>query len=456
MVLKIKIEKSWEKQPTPEAKGADVEKVEKKEYKPEILLPQTLEFKRNHLDVSEFDPEWELREIREFILKLPTEEQSSQRRVLIANFKRKLAAMRENMMDAQIEVEQFIRSNPDVSYEEANKSLENILVKNFVSLGEQLRRGLSSYIEGRDDVKSVIERYRKASDEDQERRNWEAELFKDLFGKYPVGMVKMQIVLGGLYLYLYDIEDYTHAFLDHEAKDAEEMMAASRSGGAQLNKEFDLVPELSRKVIIENSFLVDASSKVKLHEEEHAIHQNLYPGWLFSTEASRKSINQFLGFRGRKIDEQEFLGWARRYAKGIISEFGGRAKTEILAYLKEGRHINDIRRVLLDEDGLYNYLENDNRVEVFANFITDSINNHLINIQEDSKKYKGHDLSPILKDIITEAWNKDYKNNLEKALDAVSHLLQQYGKNSEGKMKVIRLLIQEPLDKWPRLVKILS
>ena len=51
---------------------------------------------------------------------------------------------------------------------------------------------------------------------DKTRKEWQTELFKDLFGKYPLGHIEINIVFGGLYFRVYDIEDYVLAYTGGE------------------------------------------------------------------------------------------------------------------------------------------------------------------------------------------------------------------------------------------------
>ena len=115
-----------------------------------------------------------------------------------------------------------------------------------------------------------------------------------------------------------------------------------------------------------------------------------------------------------------------------------------------------IRFLLTNENGLYNYFRDDNVETLFKNEVTGRIKLQNLRIEKDGLTLGETELEQACSDVITDAWNKDYKNTLGLALNAVETLLQKYGNNPEDRLKVIRLLAQEPLDKWPRLVRILS
>ena len=434
-------------------------KVETESGKPrtEILLPETLKFKRNHFDIAEFDPYWELREIRKFVRGLPPEVQSSQRRTLIRDFKAKLGTMRENNAQMAIGVEKMLREDPDISIKELVRKLRELVTKNSMNLGPELEDGIAKFVRIRDGIKSVIDHHKALSAEDKTRKEWQAELFKDLFGRYPIGHIEIEVVFGGLYFRIFDIEDYVLAYVGSEEQSISTQNRNARmSGGAKLNRKFPILPQLSDRVILENaSILGQSSSGTRTHEEEHSIHSNLYPKELFDYSGRMRifeSTNRVLNY---DVFQKRIGKYAHLLTRGVKDD----AKTEVLAYLKTGDwrgSIATIRFALMDDNGLYNYFKDSNTEDFFRNTVLERVRAQNLRIRKDGLELGEAELKKACSDVITNAWNKDYKKTLELALDSVQALLEKYGDDPENRLKVIRLLAQEPLDKWPRLVKILS
>ena len=441
----------------PEAKA----EVESEEPRTEVLLPETLVFQRRHLDIAEFNPNWELKEIRQFVRDLPPEVQSSQRRTLVRDFKEKLRIMRENTAQISIDAEKVLRENPDIPSEELKEKLRGLVEKKSADLPRdvvlKLDRGMGKYVEIRDDIRSIIEYYKQLSDKYRSRKEWQAELFKDLFGKYPAGRIEIETVFGGLYFRVHNIEDYVLAYISGEEQSRPSLDRNARiSSGVKLGKQFPKLPQLSNRVILENSTASDKLSRgTEMHEEEHSIHLNLYPKELFDYPTKMvifESENSVLNY-------EVFKNRISKFARLIVRNWEGEAKTEVLAYLKTEDwrgSMATIRFLLTNENGLYNYFRDDNVETLFKNEVTGRIKLQNLRIEKDGLTLGETELEQACSDVITDAWNKDYKNTLGLALNAVETLLQKYGNNPEDRLKVIRLLAQEPLDKWPRLVRILS
>ena len=64
------------------------------------------------------------------------------------------------------------------------------------------------------------------------------------------------------------------------------------------------------------------------------------------------------------------------------------------------------------------------------------------------------EIRQMYSETLDNAWNKKYLPILKKALDAVKEMLGKYGPDKYP--EIMRLLAQEPINKWPRLAKILS
>lgn len=430
---------------------------EKKEQEPNVedLDSRSLGFLSEHIDVSElakFEPEAELSEIRLKLRQLPREEQSAQRKILMQEFKEKMKEWRKRISFAQTEMEDMLRTNPDGNREELRQSLEKIIQK--YSLDSQkinFALALGKFINYRWAIKNTAENYQAKFGD-----SWEKKLFSDLFDKEPRGQIDIEILPVSLYFKINDLEDYATAF---NAGAERESSNARRSGGGRIkNKHFTAVPDLNYKVLIENSSLNDLSSseRIKIHEEEHAIH-DFYPKTSFIVEK-----NTFFEFQFQKgvVDFDQFRKAVKKFAHFFVLGFEESAKSEFLSYLKEGRSAPLITFYLLkgiDEGGPYDYLRIPGNDRFFVQIVMENFRReNLTVIKEDGSSPKGQEVENLALKTINDAWENEYKKEINRASDAVMLLLQTYGSDPENKKKVLRLLSQEPLNKWTRLARILS
>jgi hypothetical protein len=159
------------------------------------------------------------------------------------------------------------------------------------------------------------------------------------------------------------------------------------------------------------------------------------------------------------LDYNVFQKRINKFARLIIRDLEGLTKTEVLAYLKtEDKRglMKNIRFILTNENGLYNYFRDKGIEAFFLKTVMGRIKLQNLRIEKDGLLLGETELEEACSDVITDAWNKDYRNTLKLALNAVDTLLKKYGDHPENRLKVIRLLAQESLDKWPRLARILS
>lgn len=416
----------------------------------------TLSFLREHIDMDmseaiDFNPDEELSMIKKAIAEFPTEEQSTQKQLLIYSFKRRLKILRENMAKAQIELEGFIKSNPDIGQEALLQKVEEIATQNKVkSLANYLKESVSKYLESRSGILGVVNRFKKKYGD-----FWQEELFLALFGQKPKGKIEIDILPMNLYFKIYNLENYAVAR-------GSSMEVAKRSGGGQLNKNFDGFPELSSKVIIENSsvfqnmdqkkFQEQFSSETKAHEEEHSIHNILYPKNVFSkhTPSLLKEM-----VPGTVLENKVFIRFLNQCAHAVSSQFLAFAKSEILAYLKQMQFISHISKYMNNPNGLYNYLEDD--LEKYVHSVNHWLQKNNLRIKkEDGTEMNEEEVKIAYANTLKGAWEKKYLPVLNKALNALQKLFEKYRSNPDKYPEITRLLSQEPLSKWHRLVKILS
>lgn len=443
----------------PEKLDRALEAVEKdkKEQEPSVedLDSQSLGFLSEHIDVSElakFEPEKELSEIKLKLRELPREEQSAQRKILMQKFKEKMKEWRKRISLAQTEMEDMLRANSDGSREELHQSLKEIIKKHSLDSAEiNFALALGKFLNYRRAIKNTAENYQAKFGD-----SWEEKLFSDLFGKEPRGRVNIEVLPASLYFKIQDLEDYATAF---NAAAGGKNPNARRSGGASLkNIKFAAVPDLNGKVLIENSSLSDLSysKRIKIHEEEHTIH-DFYPQASFIV---LKNTLYELKFQEGVINFDQFKKTVQKFARFFVLKFEELAKSEFLSHLKEGRSAPLITFYLLesiDEGGLFDYLrisENDRYFvqSVMANFRIEN----LTVIKEDGSSPTEQEVANLALKTINDAWENEYKKEIIKANKAVKKLFEIYGSDPENRKKVLRLLSQEPLNKWPRLARILS
>lgn len=420
--------------------------IETQELQVEELDFWTLSFLKEHIDMPEridLDPSNELAKIKRAIDESPKEGQSNQRMLLMGDFKRRLKKLRENMATAQLELEHFIRENPEISADELFTTVREIAARNNVSnQANYFFTAADAYLLAHFNIIDTIEHY-KISYSDK----WQNQLFEDLFGQPPRGPIEIEVMPMNVYIKITSIEDYVVA---NGVPDN----VARNSGGASLQKEFPKVKLLSYKVLIENMSLSSprySKEVVKPHEEEHSIHNNIYPRSAFIKGESNwlKDIDH-----NQEIEPSLFYEVANKSITNILlADWFFEAKTEILAYMKTGKALNDIKLTLTDPDGLYNYFIDS--AEIHTNWFFNHLERAGIKVKVKDNDHLGADAAKMLyKYLLEEAWHKRYLPKLEKIFQALEKILSQYG--SDKYPEIMRLLAQEPLNKWPRLAKILS
>lgn len=420
--------------------------IETQELQVEDLDFWTLSFLKEHIDMPEridLDPSDELAKIKMAIAESPKEAQSNQRILLMADFKRRLKILRENMVQAQLELEHFIKQNTEISEVELYKTVEEIVTRNNVSAQANYFFGAAdAYLLAHTNIMDTVEHYKTRYSD-----TWQNKLFEDLFGQPPRGLIEIEIMPINIYIKIDNIEDYITA---NGVSD----YVARNSGGASLQREFPKVKPLSNKVLIENASLSSSRYSeeiIKPHEEEHSIHQNIYPRSAFIKGESNWLKN--IGYN-QEIGPSLFYEVANKSITNILlADWFYGAKTEILAYMKNGESINNIQWLLTDPDGLYNYFMD--TAEIHTSWFLDHLERAGVKVQGKNNNHLREEAIKIMyQNLLEEAWHKRYLPILEKAFEALKIILNHYG--SKKYPEIMRLLAQEPISKWPRLAKILS
>lgn len=420
--------------------------IETQELQVEDLDFWTLSFLREHIDMSEridFNPEEELEKIKKAVAESPENEQSNQRFFLMRSFKRRLKLLRENMAQAQLELENFIRINPKADKNELLLTVEEIVNRNNVSAQTSyLREAALQYFQAHTSINDTVETYKTCYLD-----TWQTKLFEDLFGQPPKSQIEIETMPMNLYIKIRNIEDYVLAF-------GSSNNIARNSGGGSLNREFPKVKKLSAKVLIENTSIVSpehAERRIKPHEEEHSIHKNIYPRSAFV-----KGEQDWL--KDIKPNQEIELPLFNTIMHGsitnlLLEDWLWGTKTEILAYMKNDIRIDALEQLLTDPHGLYHYL--DNHREYYQNWFSGHLKRNGITVLGFNNYHLTEkEIKIMYSDSLTEAWEKRYLQMLEKTFRALQLLFKYYGPDKYP--EIMRLLAQEPITKWPRLAKILS
>lgn len=424
----------------------------------ENLDAYTLSFiKSGHIDIPDmanFDPKGELKEIKKAVNEHPKEGQSAERMRLMDEYKKKLKIFRENMAKAQAAMEGIIIENQGMHHQELIQEVDEILDHyNLQSQADAFFEALKNYLDAHTVVEKVVSYYQK-----NVGKNWQNVLFAKLFGKFPNGKVEVEVLPMSLFFKIHDELDYALAYHQHEP-DADELKDSNSSLGAALHRTLP-IKWLTGKVIIGNNGqrALDKESEeknLKIHEEEHIIHSNLFPTSAMVREERESDL--LTSYEGEVNDYESFIRKIKNFSRGYARDWEEYAKKEVLSYLKEGDIIlKKIAEELLNPEYLYNYIKFWESDTSFINIIVGHLKRLSITVKgKDGAILEEKEIKKIALKVINEAWGL-YKKNLTRALEAAESLQKQYEDDPEGGIKFLRLISQEPLAKWHRLKKIMS
>lgn len=379
---------------------------------------ETLASEPEHKKEDEvFHPEIEVREI----LDRPTSERPKK----LAEYKRKLAEQKEGLAQVQESVIEFIRKNPEASFE----TLYNMAT----TLGE--RFGMADYQKGI--VDEVLLRYSQRHLTIQELRKLhsdDSDLFFAVFGVKPKGKIEAIAGLVTLYFRCENLDDYTlihsQAFLKDKKIIPKQKIAARKSGGVSLSA--SLVPGLEGGITAEKSGylgykfggVLGNTKRVFEHEEQHAI-KNLF------RETTQKKDQSIAWDRVNYASESEFETTLKTFLRIRRENAEESAKDEIMAFAKNGLNPEQIVAILTKPNYLYNYLDKDSL------YLKDFF----------GENFKPQ-FYPIAIKLVDKIFVEEYKKLLAQATGSFSEIIKK-GYSVEG---AISLLIHEPLSKWGKIV----
>lgn len=425
--------------------------LEKKAETENLELRALAFLKGGHIDIPElgqFDPNAEIAEIRKAIKESPANSQSAERLLMMEDFKRKLKIFRENLAKAQLDFENLLRNNLDKDSSWLEQEMLHILQKYSVQSQEEV------FFLAENRFYNVHRYCKETAAEYQEKfgENWENELFKKLFGRWPLGAIKIETMPVNLYFRIFNRRDYILANQGEE-ENAQNNFLGLQSTGASLNREMPLA-QLNNTILLENSSLNLSSAEhnaIVVHEEEHAIHK-FYPSLAMIKYESGLVGSAFL--EGEVSFDQFYKAMERR-TRLLSLIWEKSAKSEVLAFLKD-------RRLTLEEaeenilwSELYHYLDINGQIEhVFRSIAEHGV---MIKTKDENGYLDQQEVEEEITKALKNGWNM-YQLRINKAVLAADELIKEYIKQDgeeKGLMRALRLLSQEPLNKWWRLAKLM-
>jgi hypothetical protein len=372
--------------------------------------------------ITAFQPEQELEQIKMDVKWAPRYKQSRFRRALMKGFKEKLLTQKVGIAKIQVELESFIRQNQEATPGElfevvAKKTPEYKL--NGMQLDE-FRKAIVKYVENHRTIQKYLEDYKKRFPED-----WQREFFKDLFGRYPQARIELVIKPMALFWRCWDVEDFVLGVKDREKREkAKEWLG--------YNIPEKTLPGLEKLVSMQNAFkkpkVVEAAKDVA-HEEWHS-EEKIIPVLASERKISKARLKDLSPESPiEKVQEtvsNELTIW--------LAFFKKRAQNEILARLREREKVEDIKNSLV---GGYDFFE-DYEVEK--------------KLKEGLVNQCGHAYENMVGAVV-KSCQRIYKGSLPGIFVTLAKLAEFF---SGRRDELIALLALEPLDKWPRLARLIN
>lgn len=369
-----------------------------------------------------FNPEEELEKIRI----APKKE----KREMLEDYKKNLAYQKEGLAYMQVELLDVIMGNPDVDIDKLDEVREEYSSWYRLTKEQNLTtfRAEQKYIENHKAIKDVMEWYHDDKDNTQ--------IFKDMFGREPLG--KIELIQGPMTIYLriHNFDDYTFVYsggyFQKDNKTQKEILERSFSTmGAKLDSDFadKKFDKIKGVVIIENARGKEFGKKEKIvfvHEQRHVINELLdkHEGITFNLQKAKEATT---------ANEQNIeLKRGFRYVRGVYEAL---AKDEILAYLEDGSDGEDIKKdltALKEQEGVYDYFSI--KKEELINY---------------SVKHLGEEKRDLIEQTTEDVFVKEYRKLINDGVDTFTKLREE----GYSKEEAIALLHHEPFSKWGKLLR---
>ncbi len=377
------------------------------------------------LNYESFNPQLEIRRIRHFgeneISNLSPSERLNIEKERLASYKKNLLEQKNKIAEIQMDIEKTIKRNPDANMSEL---MDEVYLKagGAKMTGYQIeafRNGIEEYVKRH----QAVENYRKKYPDDKT-------LFAACFGRTPEGDI--EVIKGPMTLYFrcHDLEDYA---LIHEQKfsQGEEVINADKdranlSAGVSVHK--CNICDLENCIIAEKSLGQPLREDTYIHEEQHKIKK------LFKDEAMEQNLMNAM----EKAPINEKTKILADYLRVKREDFENRAKDEILAYFKDGTDLGELKKIMLqtrEQEGLYDYYG--------EWYVKEGVN-------EKMNLIKGGADELFVNTQFVKIFRNEYKMEIiNPAIESIWYLKNQ----GWTKEKILNLMINEPLARWPKLVK---
>ena len=345
-----------------------------------------------------------------------------------ADFKAKSAYQQKGIVDTQVELENTIRKNPDISLDELQKQIDAASNKyGFSPYQKSTFRGVNLEYHQRHVVIEKI--FAKYPDDNS--------LYKAMFGKEPIGKVVITQGPISINIRVNNIEDYKDAAKyiksDHPVSFPGGLAASSddwwpRSVTLEgLNWDSDWITKLTRPDLLfqENQLLN--------HEEQHIIN-NLFDG-IVTPKYPIDSVDTYEAWDGlinsiRTHNEEQISISLKKFVDLAKKQAEPKIVNELSAYLKEDVPTDLIYKILTNPDRSYNFY-----------------GRQKIGLSSQIEELL-HGLTDADRQIISNVLDQEYNNlEIKNGLDAFNGLLSKgYTRN-----EALAYLQKEQLTDWPKI-----
>jgi len=414
------------------------------------------ESKKRRLGYSPFDPQLELKNIKN----LSSEEQNlsddNKRKIhakKLANFKKELANQKEGIAMVIEELRGLVESIPDIVTETLLERVMGLASK-YKFTNDQLDF-FENAIEEYQEKHAAVEKYRTMYPSD-------IDLFEVCFGKKPKGEIK--IIKGPMTLYFrcFDQKDFVFAssFYKHGGDETKIQSEDFTSANSNLGMALRMVKikDLLGVVTAENSGKVhndEESERIRIHEDQHQFNKLFEPCEL--QEYFFEMMERVVEEGKTPAEAVENLIYSLVKLSRKYMGFDSSARDEILAHYRGGTTTEVIFKQITNSP-IYDYMESyknkiaqipaaikeDLQKEVSEVFYQD-VSGLPVAIYVQALKIRESDIQPYI-DLV---FRDEYKTDLKKWLDSIDRL-EQKGYTRD---KIMNLLSQEPINSWPNLTR---
>ncbi len=379
-----------------------------------------------------FEPGKELAKIRGKIKKVPEGKQKQARREKTKKFEFKMIMQKIQLAKIQQKLEDFVEKNPDAQKKEILAQIK--LDMNDARLDLDQRKRINSavgiYVDRHGPIKKYVkqfqEKYPLAEDKEGEKSiRWQKELFKAIFNFEPKGKISLVVRPMLLFWRCFDVKVFARIYgctLERANKVSGTILIGHKFGIPDLNEVIGLqnVSGLSDKQILQNLN----------HEKQHAI-KEIIP------EIRLPRKGRAIEKLSEKVTMEDLQTAISQDIRDEMYYYRTRAKDEILAYLTGDRPTWSIKSILLKKNYLYDYPKR----------------SELAKTLEEKVKKKCSDCPNIrsMIETILKGRVKQYRRRVFLAAKAVRNLEKHFVRKD-----LIPLLTHEPMEKWPRLARLMA